>query len=224
MEKGGPQSQNPIVGGVMKVMSDEQLELLRKQICVYVSISESLVQMHKSLSTHQDFTGMRVPASPYNTQLMSYAFHKLPARQRWAPKPAQLEILERVFDQSSVTPDRQRIKEITSQIAIHGPVSETNVYNWFQNRRARSKRKQQLNSNGEFKVGTEISESEEPKVKDKEKKIKSDDSQIDENLAFMVKQMYYQSPEMGGIDQLIGKTEVPLGYNSFWQIEHDSFT
>ena len=47
-------------GGVMyvKVMTDEQLETLRKQISVYASICEHLVEMHKNLSAHQDLAGL----------------------------------------------------------------------------------------------------------------------------------------------------------------------
>lgn len=70
--------------------------------------------------------------------------HKSTARQRWTPSQHQLQILERLFDQGSGTPNKQRIKEITAELSQHGPISETNVYNWFQNRKARAKRKQQL--------------------------------------------------------------------------------
>lgn len=41
----------------VKVMTDEQLETLRKQIAVYATICEQLVEMHKSLSAHQDLAG-----------------------------------------------------------------------------------------------------------------------------------------------------------------------
>lgn len=68
--------------------------------------------------------------------------HKITARQRWTPTPMQLQILERIFDQGNGTPSKQKIKEITIELSQHGQISETNVYNWFQNRRARSKRKQ----------------------------------------------------------------------------------
>ncbi|KAG6501808.1 hypothetical protein ZIOFF_041692 [Zingiber officinale] len=54
----------------------------------------------------------------------------------------QLQILESIFYQGSDTPNKQGIKDITAKLAEHCQISETNVYNWFQNRRARSKRKQ----------------------------------------------------------------------------------
>lgn len=47
-------------GGVMfvKVMTDEQLETLRKQIAVYATICEQLVEMHKNLTAQQDLAGL----------------------------------------------------------------------------------------------------------------------------------------------------------------------
>ncbi|PPR89206.1 hypothetical protein GOBAR_AA31477 [Gossypium barbadense] len=129
--------------GVMyvKVMTDEQLETLRKQIAVYASICEQLVEMHKNLTAQQDLTGGRL-GNLYCDPLMTSGGHKISARQRWTPTAVQLQILERIFDEGTGTPSKQKIKEITSELSQHGPISETNVYNWFQNRRARSKRKQ----------------------------------------------------------------------------------
>ena len=45
------QIQNGVCG---KVMNDEQMEELRKQIVAYAVISEQLAEMHKSMSAHQD--------------------------------------------------------------------------------------------------------------------------------------------------------------------------
>ncbi|KAG8654501.1 hypothetical protein MANES_05G124300v8 [Manihot esculenta] len=182
------QYKNGVLGGGLgvKVMTDEQMEMLRKQISVYATICESLVQLHKTISAQQDFAGMR-SANLYSDPFLSYAFHKVPSRQRWAPKPAQLEILESMFEQSNTTPDRQRIREITIQLAEHGPISETNVYNWFQNRRARSKRKQ---------AALPPIPNHHDSAKDKE--TKPDETQVDENLAIMLNHMYFQSPDIGG--------------------------
>ncbi|KAF2312507.1 hypothetical protein GH714_034904 [Hevea brasiliensis] len=70
----------------------------------------------------------------------------------------QLQILERIFDMGNGTPSKQKIKEITTKLSQHGQISESNVYNWFQNRRARSKRKQLVASsnNAESEVETEV--------------------------------------------------------------------
>lgn len=45
-------------GGVfVKVMTDEQIEILRKQIAVYASICEQLIHSHKSLTLQHDLAG-----------------------------------------------------------------------------------------------------------------------------------------------------------------------
>jgi len=45
-------------GGLfVKVMTDEQMELLRQQISVYTTISDQLVEMHKSITTQHDLAG-----------------------------------------------------------------------------------------------------------------------------------------------------------------------
>ncbi|XP_038994349.1 WUSCHEL-related homeobox 13-like [Hibiscus syriacus] len=155
--------------GVMyvKVMTDEQLETLRKQIAVYASICQQLVDMHKNLTAHQDLTGGRL-GNLYCDPLMTSGGHKISGRQRWTPTAVQLQILERIFEEGTGTPSKQKIKEITAELSQHGQISETNVYNWFQNRRARSKRKQvavaaSSNKNGsESGVETEV---ESPKTK-----------------------------------------------------------
>ncbi|KAK8653148.1 hypothetical protein V6N13_127161 [Hibiscus sabdariffa] len=137
-------------GGVM-VMADEQLETLRKQIAVYASLCEQLVQMHNNLTLTA--TGGRL-GNLYSDPLMTPGGHKISSRQRWTPTAVQLRILERIFDEVTGTPSKQKIREITSELSQHGQFSETNVYNWFQNRRARSKRKQAVAAESE--VETEV--------------------------------------------------------------------
>lgn len=153
-----PQAAEELGGGMfVKVMTDEQMEVLRKQIAVYATICEQLVDLHKSITSQHDLAGARM-GNFYCDPLVTSVGHKITGRQRWTPTPVQLQILEQIFDQGNGTPSKQKIKEITSELSQHGQISETNVYNWFQNRRARSKRKQQVTAtnNGESEVETEV--------------------------------------------------------------------
>ncbi|CAL9064184.1 WUSCHEL-related homeobox 8-like [Musa acuminata AAA Group] len=155
----------------VKVMTDEQLEVLRRQIAVYATICEQLVEMHKAITAHHDsLAGMRL-GGLYGDPLMASGGHKITARQRWTPTTMQLQILESMFNQGNGTPSKQKIKEITIELSQHGQISESNVYNWFQNRRARSKRKQMAS----FPSNTE-SEVEADEECMNEKKPKPDDS------------------------------------------------
>lgn len=177
-------------GLFVKVMTDEQMEVLRKQIAVYATICEQLVDLHKSLTSHHDLAGVRL-GNLYCDPLVNSGVHKISGRQRWTPTPIQLQILERIFDQGNGTPSKQKIKEITSELSQHGQISETNVYNWFQNRRARSKRKQQVSvpNNGESEVETEV---ESPN----EKKTRSEDLQSQHNSAPKADDLCFQNPEI----------------------------
>lgn len=49
-----------VAGLYVRVMTDEQMELLRRQISVYATICERLVEMHKAITTQQDLSGLRV--------------------------------------------------------------------------------------------------------------------------------------------------------------------
>ncbi len=69
--------------------------------------------------------------------------HKPPTRVRWTPSQIQFQILERLFEQDNGTPNKQHLKEIADELRQHGQIAETNVYNWFQNRKARAKRRHQ---------------------------------------------------------------------------------
>ncbi|KAH7519821.1 hypothetical protein FEM48_Zijuj08G0077800 [Ziziphus jujuba var. spinosa] len=196
----------------VKVMTDEQLETLRKQIAVYATICEQLVEMHKNLTAQQDLAGVRL-GNLYSDPFMTSAGHKITARQRWTPTPMQLQILEQIFDQGNGTPSKQKIKEITSELSQHGQISETNVYNWFQNRRARSKRKQQNSApnNAESEVETEV---ESPK----DKKTKPEEFQSQDNSAPRAEDLCFQSPDIGSdlhfLDSHTNKTESIFPSNS----------
>ncbi|KAL1336738.1 hypothetical protein HN51_031136 [Arachis hypogaea] len=204
------QQRNVIAGEIMyvKVMTDEQLETLRKQIAVYATICEKLIEMHKTLSAQQDLAGIRL-GSMYCDPLMASSGHKITSRQRWTPTSVQLQILERIFDQGTGTPSKEKIKEITAELSKHGQISETNVYNWFQNRRARSKRKQQnvaasnnTNTNTESEVETEVDS--------KDKKTKPEEFQSQQSLAnvaaqnvcFHNRDLPYLNPESNKSDSI----------------------
>ncbi|XP_059634726.1 WUSCHEL-related homeobox 8-like [Cornus florida] len=194
-------------GDVMyaKVMTDEQMELLRQQISVYATICDQLVEMHKNITAQQDLAGMRL-GNLYCDPLLTCGGQKISARQRWTPTPMQLQILERLFDQGSGTPSKQLIKDITTELSQHGQISETNVYNWFQNRRARSKRKQPVSAPNktESEVEAEVESS-------KEKMTKPECTKSHENTAANDENVYFQdheiSAEMHCLDMHSSKEE-----------------
>ncbi|KAJ4837933.1 hypothetical protein Tsubulata_022526 [Turnera subulata] len=213
-------------GGMLyvKVMTDEQLETLRKQIAVYATICEQLVEMHKNLSAQQDLAGGRL-GNLYCDPLMASGAHKITARQRWTPTPVQLQILERIFDQGNGTPSKQKIKEITSELSQHGQISETNVYNWFQNRRARSKRKQLVasSSNVESEVETEVDSLNEKKTKPEMFHSQQNPTRADD-LCFQSPEISSELHFLGGLpnltdDHLTGKMGVPGSYNLYEQAD-----
>lgn len=170
----------------------------------------------------------------YCDPLMASGGHKISSRQRWTPTAVQLQILERIFEAGTGTPSKEKIKEITADLSQHGQISETNVYNWFQNRRARSKRKQQSVSqpsgaNAESEVETEVDS--------KDKKTKSGEVVVQptaENMCFqnpdVCPDLQYLSPESdGGLRSTRGFDHVPsfdgmLSSSSMLFVVHSFFT
>ncbi|CAJ1973133.1 unnamed protein product [Sphenostylis stenocarpa] len=207
------ETSNGIGSLYVKVMTDEQMELLRQQISVYATICEQLVEMHRAVTTQQDLAGLRL-GNLYCDPLMACSGHKITARQRWTPTPLQLQILERIFDEGNGTPSKQKIKEITIDLGQHGQISETNVYNWFQNRRARSKRKQLAPASNVVEPEAET-EVESPR----EKKIRAESVQIiqpfENSSPHRIKDMYIHSPDLG-FEQLMSKIEVAGCYSSYF--------
>lgn len=132
----------------------------------------------------------------YCDPFITSSSHKLNTRQRWTPLPMQLQILEGIFDKgNNGAPSKQRIKEITSELSQHGPLSETNVYNWFQNRRARSKRKQSVAApnNAESEADTEV---ESPK----DKKTSPETFQSEQIQTSRADDLCFQSPELHSLE------------------------
>ncbi|KAJ1435528.1 Homeobox domain [Sesbania bispinosa] len=93
----------------VKVMTDEQTRDSTETIAVYATICEQLIEMHKSLSAHQDLAGVRL-GGMYCDPLMASGGHKISSRQRWTPTPVQLQILERIFDAGTGTPSKEKIR------------------------------------------------------------------------------------------------------------------
>ncbi|KAF8101086.1 hypothetical protein N665_0210s0021 [Sinapis alba] len=229
-------------GMYVKVMTDEQLETLRKQIAIYATICERLVEMHKTLTSQQDLAGGRL-GGLYADPTIG---HKMTARQRWTPTPLQLQILERIFDQGTGTPSKQKIKDITEELSQHGQISDQNVYNWFQNRRARSKRKQHggcvgssNNNNGESEVETETTETLNGKRKIPESlRVLPDGNNNSNNVIGTTtstsprpEDLCFQSPEMSsdlhllGVlsnprdEHLVGKMGLAESYNLYGHVD-----
>lgn len=63
------------IGGLyVKVMTDDQMELLRQQISVYATICEQLVEMHKAVTTQQDLAGFHCFLTQQHYSTYYYCF------------------------------------------------------------------------------------------------------------------------------------------------------
>lgn len=60
---------------------------------------------------------------------------------RWTPTPEQLLVLEELYRHGKRTPSAQQIQEITAMLRRFGKIEGKNVFYWFQNHKARDKRK-----------------------------------------------------------------------------------
>ncbi|EXB53960.1 WUSCHEL-related homeobox 1 [Morus notabilis] len=63
---------------------------------------------------------------------------------RWSPTPEQLMALQELYRRGTRTPTAQQIQEITAKLRRFGKIEGKNVFYWFQNHKARDKKKQRL--------------------------------------------------------------------------------
>ncbi|KAH9307802.1 hypothetical protein KI387_035713, partial [Taxus chinensis] len=63
-------------------------------------------------------------------------------RTRWHPKKEQIHVLQGVFDSGVTNPSPHEISRITTELQQFGQLRKSNVYYWFQNRKAKTKKKQ----------------------------------------------------------------------------------
>ncbi|WOL07334.1 WUSCHEL-related homeobox 8-like [Canna indica] len=206
----------------LRVMTDEQMEVLRRQISAYATICEQLVEMHRAITAQQDSlsaSGIRMSSMYSDSSLMASGCAKLSARQRWTPTPMQLQILETIFYQGNGTPSKQKIKDITSELSQHGQISETNVYNWFQNRRARSKRKQTIAAqNNTTESEAEAESLNEKKAKHSSRSPAADDhpfQDVSSELRFSGSPVYGNSLSNPLLNSLMTKVEAQMGFSAF---------
>ncbi|XP_017254926.1 WUSCHEL-related homeobox 11 [Daucus carota subsp. sativus] len=62
-------------------------------------------------------------------------------RPRWTPKQEQLVMLESIYSSGVVNPPKDETTRIRKLLEEYGPVVDSNVFYWFQNRRSRSRRR-----------------------------------------------------------------------------------
>ncbi|KAI9119457.1 hypothetical protein K1719_009333 [Acacia pycnantha] len=126
-----------------KLMSDEQIETLRMQIILYNYICDMLADLHnRCLTLQPSLLDLPLPVEVENIQQKEPLMLNGGQRRRWTPTREQIEILESLVKEGEGShPNNEKIKEITAVLSQHGQVSDPNVYNWFQNRRAQLKKK-----------------------------------------------------------------------------------
>ncbi|KAI5081285.1 hypothetical protein GOP47_0004468 [Adiantum capillus-veneris] len=121
-----------------QILYNEQL-MLRIQACGVEHRSAS----YESLSNQATGHTISSSSSEYGTAAAGRYEETCTPRPRWSPTQEQIQILESLFNSGTTTPSRDMIVEIAAQLRKYGPIAEANVFYWFQNRKARAKRKQQ---------------------------------------------------------------------------------
>ena len=150
-------------------MTEQQKYALRQQIASYAHICQQLLQLtHEAalrdlqMSARGEYDRHATHASsayPREKQPKKEKLHKdrktpasifsntgvysVPGKVRWQPTTAQFERLEQLFAIDTTTPQGENLKQVTEELSALGPIQECNVYNWFQNKKARLKKREQ---------------------------------------------------------------------------------
>ena len=150
-------------------MTEQQKYALRQQIASYAHICQQLLQLtHEAalrdlqMSARGEYDRHATHASsayPREKQPKKEKPHKerktpasifsntgvysVPGKVRWQRTTAQLERLEQLFANDTTTPRGEKLKQVTEELSALGPIQECNVYNWFQNKKARLKKREQ---------------------------------------------------------------------------------
>lgn len=139
-------------------MTERQLYAFRQQIAAYAHICQQLLQV-TSVQAHQQTAHQKRQVDSgmsQRPQVLSSVAHKMPGDHgssgggrgadksargvRWTGTPKHYEVLEQMFQNGQAPPVREELTRITAELAKYGTIGESNVYNWFQNRRSREKK------------------------------------------------------------------------------------
>ena len=100
------------------------------------SVEEEAQPPPKKEKPHKE---RKAPASIFSNT----GVYSVPGKVRWQPTTAQFERLEQLFAIDTTTPQGENLKQVTEELSALGPIQECNVYNWFQNKKARLKKREQ---------------------------------------------------------------------------------
>nr|GMD12477.1 WUSCHEL-related homeobox 3-like [Ipomoea batatas] len=62
-------------------------------------------------------------------------------QSRWSPTPEQIMILEEMYQKGLRSPNTSQIQMLTAHLSLYGKIEGKNVYYWFQNHKARDRKK-----------------------------------------------------------------------------------
>jgi len=139
-------------------MTERQLYAFRQQVAAYAHICQQLLQITAVHATQQKASTRPTAGASAGAHAHEYSQQqrqqlagaryvggrgedKNTRGPRWVGTPKHYEALEELFVGGQQPPVRERLTEITQMLSKYGQISESNVYNWFQNRRTREKRK-----------------------------------------------------------------------------------